>query len=388
MNILFATTSLPHARSTGAEIASQAFIDAMRMAGHKVHVLGFARDSSPPPPGSTAAEIRAIETASAGWAKFGWLVGSLLRHQPYVCEKFRSQRYVDLLDQLAGDLLVIDHTQMCWLLPQWQRWAKSLVFIAHNHEAALYATQAKRVRNMPQAMLLTRDSHLLRTLETQLAQAANQIWTLSEAERSAFEAMGGHGKTSLMPLAGQPLLPATRRAEKLFDIGLLGTWSWDVNGRGLEWFVRKVLPLLPAHVSVRIAGRGSEHLPGATPNCIGLGFVPDAAGFVASARVLAIPTITGAGIQLKTIEAIASGTPTVSTSLGLRGLTDLPGYVAAADTPEQFATALMLQLHTGRQDGTAGRSWAQKRQEAFERHVATALAKLEGWSNTAEVAVS
>jgi glycosyltransferase involved in cell wall biosynthesis len=363
----------------------------MRLAGHQVRVLGFSRDASTPPPGSIPAEIRAIETSSAGLAKFAWLAGSFLRHQPYVCEKFRSHRYADLLTHSTvsgrADLLVLDHAQMVWLLPKWRRWARSLVFIAHNHEASLYALQSKHVRSMPQRYLLNRDSRLLQRLETHLARAADQIWTLSEPERQAFEAMGGHGKTSLLSLASQMPPATTHRAEKTFDIGLLGTWSWDVNGRGLQWFVQKVLPLLPAQVSVRIAGRGSDHLPEATPNCLGLGFIPDAANFMASANVLAVPTVTGAGIQLKTIEAISSGTPTVSTSLGLRGLTDLPDFVAVADTQEAFAAALMQQLATGRQDNTAGRNWAQRRQDTFERDVSTALANLGTSSNTTEVAV-
>lgn len=380
MNILFATTSLPHTRSTGAEIASQAFIDAMRVAGHEVTVLGFARDNAALPLGSMAAEIRAIETASAGWAKFGWLAGSFLRHQPYVCEKFRSDRYCDLLDQATAsgkaDVLVLDHAQMGWLLPQWQRWARSLVFVAHNHEAALYAAQAKHARNMPQRVLLKRESHLLRRLEWQLAQAADQIWTLSDEENGAFAAMAGQNKARLMPLAAEPL-PLRPPAEKHFDIGLLGTWSWDVNRRGLDWFVQNVLPLLPAHLSVRIAGRGSEHLPGATSNCVGLGFIPDAAAFMASARVLAVPTTTGAGIGLKTIDAIASGTPTVSTSIGLRGLGDLPSFVTTADTSETFAAALIQQLTTGHPNHAAGQAWARKRHDTFQHAVATALLRPE-----------
>jgi hypothetical protein len=227
MNILFATTSLPHARSTGAEIASQAFIDAIRAAGHQVSVLGFARDNSQPPTGSMAAENRAIETASAGSAKYHWLAQSLLHQRPYIWEKFRSHAYWNLLETTAAedkaDVLVLDHAQMGWLLPHWRQWAKSLVFIAHNHEAPLYAAQAKQEANPLHRLLLMRDSRLLNTLETQLAQAADQVWTLSEQERTAFQAMAGSDKTSLMPLAGQMSPLSATSSHKSFDIGLLGT---------------------------------------------------------------------------------------------------------------------------------------------------------------------
>lgn len=379
MNILFATTSLPHGRTTGAEIASQDFIDAMRAAGHQVTVLGFARDAAAIPDSSISAEIRAIETASAGAAKYDWLARSLVSGQPYVGEKFRSRRYREAFRQVTrlgrADVIVLDHAQMGWLLPLAQQFLGRLVFVAHNHEAQLYATEAKR-RAWPQRLLLQRDSHLLNATEHRLAQAAHQVWTLSEHERSAFERMAGPGKTLLMPLPGRGLRADLRGAPQTFDIGLLGTWSWDVNGQGLAWFVRSVLPLLPSSLTVQIAGRGSDQLRGLPPNVTGLGFIEDASLFMASARVLAVPTLAGAGIQLKTIEAIASGTPVVSTSLGVRGLPHLPGYVAVADDAITFATALVRLATGAAPDRAIGDAWTTARQAEFQHRVTHALAQL------------
>ncbi|WP_108458986.1 glycosyltransferase [Devosia naphthalenivorans] len=380
MNILFATTSLPHGQTTGGEIASQAFVDAMRKTGHFVQVFGFARDFSPPPRGSVSVELRAVETASAGLAKYIWLGRSLLTGRPYVCEKFRAHRYLDLLRRATrlgkADVLVIDHAQMGWLLPLARRLAKSVILVAHNHEAPLYAAEAANETRPLQRLMLKRDSHLLAHLEPLLARAADQVWTLSQNEQTAFSIMGGESKTSLMPLAGRSISPKDGLISPSFDIGLLGTWAWDVNGRGLKWFIDKVVPLLPDHVTICVAGRGSERVNNIHPNVTGLGYIEDPVSFMHQARVLAIPAVAGAGVQLKTIEAIASGTPTVSTTLGVRGLDDLPANVAIADAPEQFTEALLRQMLSA-PNNDAAQAWASDRQARFESLVAAQLGRLD-----------
>lgn len=291
-----------------------AFVETMRKAGHIVQVFGFARTEASVPNGSTRVEIRAVESASAGWAKYGWLLRSFLSGAPYICEKFRSSAYLDHLHGATrlgkADVLVIDHAQMGWLLPFAETLALNTVLIAHNHEAALYQAEAARQTSGIKRAMLGRDSALVDILEHRLADQADQVWTLSASESSAFSAMTRQHKISLMPLAGRMLPARPARHPIRYDIGLLGTWSWDVNGQGLDWFVQRVMPLLPKQLQVRVAGRGSERVNGKQANLVGMGFVDDPVRFVHEARVLAVPTIAGAGIQLKTIEAIASGTPT------------------------------------------------------------------------------
>ena len=150
-----------------------------------------------------------------------------------------------------------------------------------------------------------------------------------------------------------------------------------MNGQALDWFVHRVVPLLPRHVQVRVAGRGSERVNGPQPNLVGMGFIEDPVRFMHEPRLLAVPTIAGAGIQLKTIEAIASGTPSVSTSLGVRGLDDLPTFVSIADEPSDFAAALLRQMALPAPLPELASRWAQGRRDRFEREVAQKLASLQ-----------
>jgi hypothetical protein len=48
---------------------------------------------------------------------------------------------------------------------------------------------------------------------------------------------------------------------------------------------------------------------------------------MAQAKVVAIPTLSGGGIQIKTLDAIASGSAIVATPVALRGISDPPATV-------------------------------------------------------------
>ena len=65
------------------------------------------------------------------------------------------------------------------------------------------------------------------------------------------------------------------------------------------------------------------------------------------AAVSVVPMRVGGGTRLKVYEAMAVGTPVVSTSIGVEGLPIIDGadYVCA-DEPEQFADAVVALLLT------------------------------------------
>ncbi len=382
MNIWFVTTVLPQLETSGGEIASQAFIDALRASGNRVTVFGFARegDVSPVPTGSLAVERRPIETAASGLKAYGWMAGALASGRPYVCEKFHSPRFAKIFAQTSQqarpDLIVIDHAQMGWLLPVLKRYGVPLVFIAHNVESELYAAQAAKVsaHGSLKRFLLKRDAALIGRIEQELARTCAQVWTLTEAERKVFDGFAGTQKARTMELPGRRIEASREPIATVTDVGMLGTWAWEVNGRGLRWFIDEVMPHIPASITVRVGGRGSEVANGCFPNLTGVGFVDDPVIFMREARVLAVPTITGAGIQLKTIEAIATGVPVVSTTLGVRGLAHLPAYVHVADEPSAFAETLASVVASRPQaDVAAATSWVEMRRQIFADGVRGAL---------------
>ena len=72
------------------------------------------------------------------------------------------------------------------------------------------------------------------------------------------------------------------------------------------------------------------------------GYVEDIRFPVAQSAVCVVPLRQGGGTRLKILEAMALGTPVVSTSKGAEGLDVVDGeHLMIGDTPEAFADAVM-----------------------------------------------
>ncbi|MCX5964215.1 MAG: glycosyltransferase family 4 protein [Cyanobacteria bacterium] len=78
------------------------------------------------------------------------------------------------------------------------------------------------------------------------------------------------------------------------------------------------------------------------PNVVVTGAVPSIADYLHRASVCVIPMRTGFGIKNKTLEAMAAGTPVVSSDRGLEGLTLDPDCPCAlrANNPSEYSAAI------------------------------------------------
>ena len=375
MDILFLSTVLPHGRAAGGEVASHAVIDALDAAGHAVTVVGYRRtgDDRPAPRGWVEAGRRPIETDQAGRLTVGaWVAGALARRLPYSAAKYRSRAYLETVRSLTRsggfDLAVVDHAQLGWLQPELERTGLPFILVAHNVEAQMYAEQAARARG-PRRLVLRREARLIRRLERRLAGRARGVWALSEADAAYFRRFG-----EAWPIPIHSSFTAPPPLEKSCDVALMGTWSWSATRAALQWFLDRVHPRLPDGLTVEVAGRGGDWIDGAYPGVRYRGFVPDALSFLAATRAVAVPAVGGTGVQLKTLDAIASGARVVASPAAVRGLGDLPGSVDVAGTPKEFASALgrLATAPESTEPSREGIEWSRERRERFRTAVAAA----------------
>lgn len=130
----------------------------------------------------------------------------------------------------------------------------------------------------------------------------------------------------------------------------LGGFDWPPNLEGMVWFLREVWPRLAASEEpsyrLEIAGanppaRISEHHDG--ERVVVHGYVDDITDMKDRADVFIAPLLSGGGVRVKVVEALAAGIPVVTTSKGAEGLAVEVGRdLLVADTPEAFADYLSL----------------------------------------------
>lgn len=130
-----------------------------------------------------------------------------------------------------------------------------------------------------------------------------------------------------------------------------GALTYRANFDAMAFFLRAVFPLIRARrpgVTLRITGHTDgvpvHRLP-ANDGVSFTGYLEDVRPAVTQSQVCVVPLLTGGGTRLKILEAMALGTPVVSTSKGAEGLEATPGEdILIADEPTEFADAVLCLL--------------------------------------------
>lgn len=354
MKILVLTSVLPFQRRNGGEICSARLIAKLCEMSGRVLVIG--RGDSIDVPALPQLEARSVAPRTPEFAnmsairKLFSLTGAIFSGEAWTTYRM-SGGMEQALRQAVGDekfdYVFVDHLQI-------HAWYKALgismpvVLLTHNIEHQLYGDMLQRSGGMVTRWALKREQRLLRKLDEAVLRdigviacltASDQAYYLGLAQKldltTTVEVLPGYFADEPKDLSSRNL---ESRAGGPWRIGILGTWTWESNRIGIEWFVRDVLPYLDDNCEVVIGGQGlqASQLPGRVRY---LGFVESPERFYRSVDVIAIPSVAGGGIQEKTIEALGYGIPVVATEIALRGLLPCPSHVRMADTPSEFALA-------------------------------------------------
>ncbi len=124
-----------------------------------------------------------------------------------------------------------------------------------------------------------------------------------------------------------------------------GSLAYRPNEEGLIWFMEKVWPLLQEdHLELCVIGRGTAspalRAALAAPRVELIGEVPSTLPYYREAAIAIVPLLSGSGTRLKILEAMALGTPLVSTSTGAEGIETTPAAISISDHPDGFADAI------------------------------------------------
>ena len=127
-----------------------------------------------------------------------------------------------------------------------------------------------------------------------------------------------------------------------------GSFKYSVNYDAMVWFLRDIYPFVRSEipgVHLNITGHNAGRELPSTSGVTLTGFVPDIRPLVASAWASVVPLLSGGGTRLKILEAMALGTPVITTSKGAEGLDVEHGKdVLIADQPEAFARSVIRLL--------------------------------------------
>jgi len=182
-----------------------------------------------------------------------------------------------------------------------------------------------------------------------LASQYGRITVVSEPEKEKVECVcRGEGKIQIIP-NGVDVSHYDYAGSQPEDHSMIysGALSYSLNYDAVRYFVSEILPLIQSKypdATLTITGSTSNIDLSPFINCPGVnfsGYLDDVRSAIRTSRVAVIPLLVGGGTRLKVLEAMALGTPVVSTSKGVEGLEVEHGeHLLIANNPEEFADAL------------------------------------------------
>jgi glycosyltransferase involved in cell wall biosynthesis len=188
------------------------------------------------------------------------------------------------------------------------------------------------------------EARRLESYERRLCLAADRAVVASERDRGAI---GPLPNLSVVANAVETSrFPFSREGRDPHTLVFTGNMGYYPNADAVVWFARHVLPriraALPA-VRLQVVGarptrevRRLAAAPGGPVEVVG--YVEDIGVFLRRASASVVPIRVGAGQQFKVLEAMASGTPVVATSVAADGLDAVGGeHLLVADEPQVFA---------------------------------------------------
>lgn len=326
-------------------------------ARHEVTYLAFARTPEERPQADALRPLcRRVETVQLSRSRvsdIGYLAASLATGDSFLLRRDdRSEMRAAvrrLLIEERIEVIHVDQLNMMQFVPP--EWDGPIILDEHN---AVWLRVERLRAHAPDPVrrwLLGREARLIRMAEADACQRANIVLAVSEQDREALRVVAGDDvNITVAPIAVDvahyaPIREA--RAPQPDRLLTIGTMFSPPNSEGVAWWLRegyeRLRALRPGVVYDVVGPRPPTSLRALASRCPGArlhGYVADPAPFWAAASMLAVPLLSGGGVRVKILEAMASGVPIVSTSVGCEGLGVRDGeHLLIADTPEAFAQA-------------------------------------------------
>lgn len=167
---------------------------------------------------------------------------------------------------------------------------------------------------------------------------------VSSEEKKFFEKEYNTGKTILLPI-GTACIRSKEDKSNEKSIIFVGKMSYNPNEQAVIWFVsnvwpniKKTLPNVKFYIVGKEPSASLVELNKNDKNIIVTGMVDSVTDYYNRASVVVIPIISGAGVNVKVLEALGMGKLVVTTSKGVEGTAFVPGtHLIVSDSAEEFA---------------------------------------------------
>ena len=180
--------------------------------------------------------------------------------------------------------------------------------------------------------------------EKQLLRNGSITFTFSDKDCKLIHKLYNIESQSTTFFLNKNVIDAVPTCESNYFV-FFGAWDRVENSEALEWFLDNVYDNIPMGISFKIIGGGlSSGLKKRIShysNIEYLGFVDNPYPIIANAKAEIAALHMGAGVKVKCVEALGSGTPIIGTEVAFEGIGDeYRKYMIMANTPQEYIDSI------------------------------------------------
>ncbi len=311
--------------------------------------------------------------------QMGAIFRRVLTGEPFETKYTDSEELRRLLYKVTGEenynIIIIEHSVNSGLLSSLHpKHAAKTILSMHNTAFMQFYRMYQYERKASRKFKLLLSWLPMQRWEPRIAARFDKVAAVSEPDKNLLLSKNPKLDIEIVPngvdtevLRPLPLIGREK------NIVIVGTMDYEPNADGVLYFHREIFPLIKEKVpgcTLSVVGKKPPVEICRLSNVSGIavqGDVGDVKPYYAKAMVSAVPLRSGGGTRLKILEAMALGTPVVSTSIGCEGLDVENGRnILIADEPPDFAqrvTDLMTDTGQWNQIAREGRALVEDKHD-------------------------
>lgn len=349
MKILMLTPYLPYPLTSGGQIRSYNLLKNL-VGRHEITLFSFIRDQAESQflaqLGFLSSKIRLFKRRRAWSALNVFLSG--ITPMPFLLSLYFSPAFRRAVaEELNREKYDLIHCECFYLMHNLPRLTTPLILVEQTIEYLVYQDVAENSRLWPVKPLLYLDVGKIKLWEKRFWRQADRLVTMSIEDRDFIK--------QTMPDKAIDVIAngvdlgffdeVSRRPSPEPTVLFVGQFRWYPNIDAAQYLVKEIWPIIKKQVpkaklwivgrnptnSIKVLAKDSE---------IKVSEVEDIRRVLNQAWVLLAPIRIGRGTKYKVLEAMASGLPVVTTSLGVQGIDAKNGSEALiAKDPKGLAAA-------------------------------------------------
>jgi glycosyltransferase involved in cell wall biosynthesis len=354
MKVLQLYYKLPFPGEDGGAIAILSATKSLQEAGVEVTVLALNQITQPAQESAIPHEF--VEQTNLQWVVidnrvtiFGALK-SLVTKTSYFSARFYSNEFQRLIEKVLHenefDVVQLEHLYLCQYISCIRLKSKAKIILRpQNVEHLLWDRIVKSKKNWFVKFWLSKEIKKLKKIELEVVEEVDGIVAISHEDGIFFKQQKTSGIVDAISVA-MDFMPfkSSERADRKIRFYHLGSMDWTPNVDGLDWFFSEVASLFGENKfdnsEFYFSGRNmpNRFLQKNNSRTFFIsGRIASASEFIKDKDVLLVPILSGGGVRVKILEALAAGKVVISTAAGSKGIPDdLLKFILIADSPVDF----------------------------------------------------